>query len=146
MKVFAHTISVSRSELRTDEGITRLEIHLPIAELDHIPQAERALASRFQVNGEPPVSQACEFSQEEYICKATFLVSVPETVVCDLASVVVPHHVHTMQTPGGAFVFTNMVTEQKIEHRAMPWWIAGLFILLLLISIRQWRRRTLRRG
>lgn len=146
MKVFAHPISLSRSELLVKDGITRLRIHLPKDELDHIPQAERSLPSRFSVNGEAPVSQSCEFTENEYLCQATFLVPSPKTIVCDLASVVVPHHVHTMQTPDGALVFTNLVTEQELQHRAVPWWLLILVVAIVAFSIRQWRRRILLRG
>lgn len=146
MKVLAHPISASRSELRVDNGLTRLEIHLPMAELDHVPQSQRLLPDQFRVNNELPISKSCEFAGDDYVCKATFLVPTPKTVTCNLASVVVPHHVHTMQTPEGALVFTNLAIEQQIQHRSAPWWLLGVLVLLIAISIRQWRRRTSARG
>lgn len=148
MKVLAHPLSMSRSELRVEDGLARLEIHLPLGELDHVPQANRLLAAQFRINGEPPISQSCEFKQDDYVCRATFLAPVPKTVRCELASIVVPHHVHTMQTPGGTLVFTNLVTEQEIAHRAFPWWMITVALVLIAtaICIRRWQRRTSAQG
>ncbi len=146
MRVLAHPISLSSSELRMEDGIVRLFIRLPKDELDHVPLAERSLPSRFRINGESPVSQSCNFTDSDYECWATFVVPDPVDIFCDLTAVVVPHHVHTMQTPDGALIFTNLVTEQQLQHRAIPWWLLGVFLLVVVLSIRLWRRRTSHQG
>jgi|GEM_PF-6602168 len=144
----AHPLSVSRSTLRAEDGLARLEVRMPLAELEHVAQSNRGLPDRFHIDGQSAVSQVCRFEQEDYVCQATFLAPSPRWVECDLPSIVLPHHVHTMHVGSATLVFTQAATKQEIVERAMFWWIAAAIVAIAVAAIgsSRWRRRIWRRG
>jgi len=132
--VTAHPLSTSRSELRTDAGLTRLSVWMPLTELEHIRSEDRSLTRHFRVNGQEPVAQRCRLADAELICEATFLVPKPREVETTLPARVLPHHLHLMKVGSAQRVFTVNVTRQAIDagHVALT---APLVIFALLAAL-----------
>jgi hypothetical protein len=143
----AHPLSVSRSTLRVEDGLARLEVRMPLAELEHVAQSNRMLPDRFRIDGQSAVSRVCKFEREDYVCHATFLAPSPKWVDCDLPAAVLPHHVHTLHAGSATLVFTPAATGQEIVERAFPWWLLAIPILTLAaIGNSRWRRKIWDRG
>jgi hypothetical protein len=125
-----HGISISRSSLRVEGTVTRLEVRLPLAELDHTAPVNRNLIRHFALNGEPAVSAQCRAVEQEMWCQGTFLTPRPRVVECRLAEAVSPDHVHTMRFEERIAVFTRASPLQQIGPE-VPWKPLLLFVCLL---------------
>jgi hypothetical protein len=139
--VYAHTYSASRSELKVEDGLSRLTIRMPIFELDHLPQSGRQLANYFLVAGTPPVAQSCNQEGDSWVCKATF-VATPGLIECRLAEVTVPQHVHSMQYEGQTLVFTSAATALSVK--ATPPLAPFVWFALAAVVALMWLIRSLR--
>ncbi len=142
--VYAHTYSASRSELKVEDGLTRLVIRMPMFELDHLPQAGRQLANYFLVAGTSPVAQSCSQEGDSWVCKATFLAT-PGLVECHLAEVTVPQHVHTMQYGRQTLVFTSAARALSAKTPSLApfvWFVlaAAVACMWLIRSLRSRRK------
>jgi len=138
----AHTVSMSRSTLTIADNLARLEVRMPMSEVEHIAQSNRQLLRHFRIAGEGPVTANCQFDKEELVCRGTFLAPQPLVIECRLAEVVLPHHIHTMTYDGKTLTFTNAVptVEPGRVHSDVLWWAAGVLALAAGGGI-YWRRR-----
>jgi hypothetical protein len=141
--VEAHPLSVSRSELRIEDGLARLTIRLPKQELEHVAAANRDLPLLFRIAGVGPASKRCEFDGDDLVCRAAYLGPKPLKVECDLPAAVLPHHIHTLSYAGRAFIFTPAVTKHDLDESApsFPWVAAGLAVVALAAAVRSLRSR-----
>lgn len=139
--VYAHTYSASRSELKVEDGLTRLIIRMPMFELDHFPQSGRQLANYFRVAGTSPVSQSCNVEGDSWVCKATYLAK-PGLIECRLAEATVPQHVHSMQYEGQTLVFTSAAT--ALYAKATPSFAPFVWFSLAAVVALMWLIRSLR--
>lgn len=138
--VYAHNFSASTSELKVEDGLSRLTIRMPMFELEHLPQGGRQLANYFSIAGTSPVSQSCATERDSWVCKATFLAT-PGAIECRLAEATVANHVHSMKYQGQTLVFTSSavaITNKGISPWPFVW--VGLGILLAVL----WFIRSLR--
>ncbi len=107
----AHMISMSTGELRIDGRRAAFELRMPLYEIQHVRQPERALLAglRFSSAGAPArmVESRCreEKLQAAYFCEAAyeFAAEVERvTVESTLPSVTVANHVHLLRAVRGA--------------------------------------------
>ena len=138
--VYAHNFSASESDLKVEDGLSRLTIRMPMFELEHLPQSGRQLADYFRIAGTGPVSQSCRQEGESWVCRATFLAT-PGTIESRLAEASVPQHVHTMHYADRTLVFTAEVA--SLEGRAISGWTLLLVPIGMLIVL-PWVIRSLR--
>jgi len=113
----AHMMSMSTGELRLRGDRAEYELRMPLYELAHVKEPERALFRSFRLyDGQSEaklVKHFCEASaaQDAYLCRAEYQFPAEVKnleVECAFASVTVPNHVHLLRAE------RNGVTDQAI--------------------------------
>jgi hypothetical protein len=124
----AHMISMSTGDLKVDGNRAHYELRMPMYEVAHVREPEHTPLDhiRFKSGGAwaQPSGQSCRQEQDTYVCTADyqFPASVETLqVVCTLASVTVPNHVHLLRAYRGdktdQAVFDLSYTQAEIRFR-----------------------------
>ena len=120
---FAHVVSMSTAELVVEGTRGTYELHMPMYELTHVPNAQNALFDHIAFKGAERKSGECRQDQTYYVCKAVFEFAnlVPNKIdaQCTLFQVTVPNHVHLLhatQGPNGdQVVFDQRFTDVEVR-------------------------------
>jgi hypothetical protein len=140
----AHNFSASRSELTLEgNGLARLEVHLPLTEVEHLAQANRALLRHFRINNEGAISQQCEYLPDELVCRGKFFATEPLEIECRLPEAVLPQHIHSMKFQDQTIVFTGAIVRAVPGQRPPLVLFVVLAVALLAAAVvgSRWLRR-----
>jgi hypothetical protein len=99
---FAHVMSMSSGDLTLDGARAHYELRMPLYEIVHIANPERALLDHIHFSGAQLLHGECrtEAARDVYICTADYRFAAPvETldIECTFAAVTVPNHVHLLR-------------------------------------------------
>ncbi|MEK7409513.1 MAG: HupE/UreJ family protein [Acidobacteriota bacterium] len=102
----AHMVSMSTGEVRVTGNRARYELRMPLYEIAHVRNPERALVAQVRFRGARLVEVSCREDATEgaYYCSATYEFPAPVEqleVECTLHAVTVPNHVHLMRAVRG---------------------------------------------
>lgn len=140
----AHNFSASRSELTMEgNGLARLEVHVPLTEVEHLAQANRALLRHFRINHEMAISQQCEYLPDELVCRGKFFAAEPLEIECRLPEAVLPQHIHSMKFQDQTIVFTGAVV-RAVPGQGPPLVLIVVLAVALLAAVlvgSRWLRR-----
>jgi hypothetical protein len=104
---WGHVVSLSSGYLTVNGARAHYELQMPLYEIVHVAQPERALLEHVHFMGVRLVAQTCAADQARnlYVCRADYdFAEAPQQVEveCTLASVTVPNHVHVLRAEMGA--------------------------------------------
>lgn len=102
----AHVVSMSNGILTLEGAHARFELRMPMYEVAHVADPERALLEHIQFRGATLLNKTCapDPAGDTYICRAEYQFSAPVEqldVECTLASITVPNHVHLLRAQMG---------------------------------------------
>jgi hypothetical protein len=100
--LFAHMVSMSTGEIRIQGRLAEYELQIPIYEVAHIHDPERALFEHIRFAGARLTRKACreDPAGNAYNCTASYEFTEPPDrleVECTFHSVTVPNHVHLLR-------------------------------------------------
>ena len=120
----AHMVSMSTGDLRVDGIKARYELRMPLYEVAHIADPERAIFEHIRFEGARLIDHKCEPDPTALVCTANFEFSTaPEIVNAEVTfhTVTVPNHVHVLRAFRGdksdQAVFDISATKAEIRFR-----------------------------
>lgn len=160
----AHVVSMSTGEARIDGPLMTFELRMPLYEMQHTPNPERAFLDHVRFRGAHRVWAECRQEEDAYVCRSRYEFPVPfDTleVECLLPDVTVPNHIHLLRAVKGEFsdqaVFDRSFRRAELRFRppspgevamrefAGGWWrafssFAGLLFLAAIAMAARSRR------
>jgi hypothetical protein len=99
---FAHMVSMSTGELRIQGREAEYELRMPLYEVAHIQDPERALFENIKFAGARMTKKSChdEPAANAYVCIASYEFAHPPDpleVECTFHAITVPNHVHLLR-------------------------------------------------
>jgi hypothetical protein len=106
LPVAAHVMSMSSGDLKVDGARAHYELRMPLYEVAHVQNPERALLDHVRFAGARLVSSEChkDPARDAYLCSADYEFGAPPDrvdVECTLAAITVPNHVHLLRAEMG---------------------------------------------
>ena len=98
----AHVVSMSSGEITITGTHAHYELRMPLYEVAHVQQPDRALLSHIRFAGAAMTASACaaDPARDSYICAADYTFPAPIEkldVECDFPAITVPNHVHMLR-------------------------------------------------
>ena len=102
----AHVMSMSSGDLAIDGAHARYELRMPLYEVAHVPNPERALLEHIRFSGARLARSQCraDAARDTYSCVADYAFAAPVDrldVECTFAAITVPNHVHLLRASLG---------------------------------------------
>lgn len=120
----AHMVSMSTGDLRVDGVKARYELRMPLYEVAHIADAERAIFEHIRFEDARLLDHNCAPDQTALVCSANFeFTAAPEIVRAEVTfhTITVPNHVHVLRAFRGdksdQAVFDISATKAEIRFR-----------------------------
>jgi hypothetical protein len=122
----AHVMSMSSGELTIEGSRARYELRMPLYEIGHVKQPERALLDHIRFGSARVVSRSCreDKANDAFLCSAEYAFSRPVEeleVECTFAAITVPNHVHLLHSTFGGkreeSVFDASFTRTTLRFR-----------------------------
>jgi HupE / UreJ protein len=124
LPLLAHMVSMSTGDLRVDGVKARYELRMPLYEVAHIADPERAIFEHIRFEGARLIDHKCEPDPTALVCTANFEFSTaPEIVHAEVTfhAVTVPNHVHVLRAYRGdktdQAVFDISASKAEIRFR-----------------------------
>jgi hypothetical protein len=101
--LLAHMVSMSSGDLRLEGSRAVFELRMPLYELTHLSDPEKALLDGVQFRGARLITGSC-VSSGEYVCMAQYEFPAPPAAIevrSRLHEITVANHVHLLRATGG---------------------------------------------
>jgi len=126
--LFGHMVSMSTGDLRVDGAHAHYELRIPMYEVAHVRDPQRAFFEHIQFKGGGGTARAlrqdCSDRQDTYVCAADYDFPAPPDIIgvdCTFASITVPNHVHLLRAYRGSkidqAVFDLSFTSAELRFR-----------------------------
>lgn len=123
--LFAHMVSMSTGDLRVDGVKARYELRMPLYEVAHIADPEKAIFDHIRFEGAKLLDHKCAPDSTALVCTANYEFStVPEIINAEITfhAITVPNHVHVLRAYRGdksdQAVFDTSAPKSEIRFRA----------------------------
>jgi hypothetical protein len=100
----AHMVSMSTGDLRVTGASARYELRIPLYEVAHVRDPERAFFEHIHFRGAGGEARltghSCSTQEATYVCAGDYQFPAPPdavTIECTFASITVPNHVHLLR-------------------------------------------------
>ena len=120
----AHMVSMSTGDLRVNGTKARYELRMPLYEVAHIANPERAIFEHIRFEGARLIDHKCEPDPTALVCTAGFEFSAaPEVINAEVTfhTITVPNHVHVLRAFRGdksdQAVFDISASKAEIRFR-----------------------------
>ena len=104
--LWAHVMSMSSGDLTIDGAAAHYELRMPLYEITHVQNPERALLEHIRFGKARQTAQNCrpDPASNQYLCSADYEFPSPVQSVevqCDFYAITVPNHVHLLRAQLG---------------------------------------------
>lgn len=98
----AHVVSMSSGDIRITGTRAHYELRMPLYEITHVQDPERALVAHIRFGGATLTASAChpDPARDAYLCSADYSFAAPVEkldVECSFPAITVPNHVHMLR-------------------------------------------------
>jgi len=120
----AHMVSMSTGDLRVEGTKAKYELRMPLYEVAHIADAEKAIFEHVQFGGGRMLDHKCEPDATALVCTANYeFANSPEIISAEVTfhTITVPNHVHVLRAYRGdksdQAVFDISASKAEIRFR-----------------------------